>query len=198
MCLGALRGEHSLKVARSARALQRFPHSLPSFDGMWILHPALICGWCPMPSRTLANLWVVPHAQRNPPKLVGGTLCPAEPSQACGWCPMPGGTLRSLSMAECPEATARSPLPHTCTPSPTLSPLTPPLCPVPYPDPTVHHPVPTTCVWCPMPGGTLPFLWVVAYAGQNPLNSMGNWTPEVVSSGGPPFPRQDTSGRPGA
>ena len=25
MCLGALRGEHSLKVARSARAVQRFP-----------------------------------------------------------------------------------------------------------------------------------------------------------------------------
>ena len=28
MCLGALRGEHSLKVARSARAVQRFPLSL--------------------------------------------------------------------------------------------------------------------------------------------------------------------------
>ena len=27
MCLGALRGEHSLKVARSARAVQRFPVS---------------------------------------------------------------------------------------------------------------------------------------------------------------------------
>ena len=27
MCLGALRGEHSLKVARSARAVQRLPQS---------------------------------------------------------------------------------------------------------------------------------------------------------------------------
>ena len=24
------------------------------------------------------------------------------------------------------------------------------------------------CGWCPMPGGTLPFLWVVPYAGRNP------------------------------
>ena len=24
------------------------------------------------------------------------------------------------------------------------------------------------CGWCPMPGGTLPCLWVVPYAGRNP------------------------------
>ena len=28
MCLGALRGEHSLKVARSARTVQKFPHGV--------------------------------------------------------------------------------------------------------------------------------------------------------------------------
>ena len=42
------------------------------------------------------SLWVVPYAGRNPPMLVGGALCRAEPSHACGWCPMPGGTLPCL------------------------------------------------------------------------------------------------------
>ena len=64
-------------------------------------------------------------------------------------------------------------------------PRTPPLGPVPHPDPTVAHPLPTTCRWCPMPGRTLR------------SEQHGELAPEMVSSCGPPFPHQYTSEWPG-
>ena len=42
-------------------------------------------------------------------------------------------------------------------------------------------PASETCGWCLMPGGTLPFLWVVPYAGRNPQGK--GW--------GPPQPRRN-------
>ena len=39
MCLGALRGEHSRKVARSARAVQRFPHGVCQLRGQFTMPP---------------------------------------------------------------------------------------------------------------------------------------------------------------
>ena len=41
-------------------------------------------------------------------------------------------------------------------------------CPPPVVDSTGVPPFRAACGWCPMPGGTLPSLWVVPYAGRNP------------------------------
>ena len=40
-------------------------------------------------------------------------------------------------------------------------------------DSTVVAPSPAACGWCPMPGGTLPCLWVVPYAGRDPPMLVG-------------------------
>ena len=40
-----------------------------------------------------------------------------------------------------------------------------------------------TCGWCPMLGGTLPYLWIVPYAGRNPPEN-GKGSPQPPRVGG--------------
>ena len=131
------------------------------------------------------------YAWQNPPMLVGGALCLAEPSHACGWCPMPGRTLPCLWVV--PYAWQNPPMlvggalrlaepSHACGWCPMPGRTLPCLWVVPY---TRQNPPMLVggalclvepshaCGWCPMPGRTLPCLWVVPYAWQNPPMLVG-------------------------
>ena len=86
-------------------------------------------------------LWVVPYAGRNPP---------------AGMTPSKGAhnTCRFERTGELPPRGGQ----HRCSSLP-LQLVGGALC---RAEPS--H----ACGWCPMPGGTLPCLWVVPYAGRNP------------------------------
>ena len=100
MCLGALRGEHSLKVARSARAVQRFPHRVRECELATPMRrygfasggvPSVL--WVRLPLRSMGKAYFWPFIVQPPAmgnRCVCTTLCWRAkesfptPTAACG------------------------------------------------------------------------------------------------------------------